>query len=214
LRETVRVQGAGRTDAGVHALGQVASCTCAGDLPAVLRSVNVALPEDVVVLAAERACEGFHARRDAVRRHYRYRLHRGPVALERNRCLPVHPFPDPERMREGARYLLGRHDFTSFASSVAAGERTDCVLERLDIIEEGGFLLVEATANRFLRKMVRTIVGSLLEVGWGKRPPEWLGEVLAARNRRVAGPVVAAKGLFLVAVDYPENLFGEGGGKR
>lgn len=203
LREPVRVTGAGRTDAGVHALGQVASFSAEADVAASLRSVNAVLPDDVVVREAVPVPDGFHARRDAVRRHYRYRLHPGPVALERRTCLVVRPWPDPGAMREAARHLLGARDFASLASSPEPGESTDCVVERVDIIEEASFLNVEVTANRFLRKMVRTIVGTLLEVGWGNRPPEWVSEVLAARDRRVAGPVIAPQGLFLVRVDYP-----------
>jgi tRNA pseudouridine38-40 synthase len=208
LREPVRVTGAGRTDAGVHALGQVASFAAEADVAASLRSVNAVLPDDVVVREARRAPDGFHARRDAVRRHYRYRLHPGPAALERRTCLVVRPWPDLEAMREAARHLPGRRDFASFASSPEPDESTDCFLERVDIIEDGSTWNVEVTANRFLRKMVRTLVGTLLEVGWGNRPPEWIPEVIAARNRRAAGPVIAPQGLFLVRVDYP----GDGAG--
>ncbi|HMB70207.1 MAG TPA: tRNA pseudouridine(38-40) synthase TruA [bacterium] len=208
LRETVRVTGAGRTDAGVHALGQVASFSSEVDVAASLRSINAVLPDDVIVREAVAARDDFHARRDAVRRHYRYRLHPGPTALERRTCLVVRPWPDLEAMREGARHLPGSRDFVSFASSPEPGESTHCVLERVDIIEEGSTWNVEVTANRFLRKMVRTLVGTLLEVGWGNRPPEWIRDVIQARDRREAGPVIAPQGLFLVRVDYP----GEGTG--
>jgi tRNA pseudouridine38-40 synthase len=211
LREDVRVTGAGRTDAGVHALGQVASLTSEEDVAGALRSVNAVLPDDVVVKEARPAPDGFHARRDAVRRHYRYRLHRGPVALERGRCLEVRPWPDVERMRQAALWLPGTRDFASLASSPEPGESTVCILERVDIIEEDPWLTVEVTANRFLRKMVRTLVGTLLEVGRGSRPPEWVRDVVAARDRRLAGPVVEARGLFLVRVDYPDALSGNGG---
>lgn len=203
LREPVRVTGAGRTDAGVHALGQVASFRAEADVASSLRSINAVLPDDVVVREARVVNARFHARRDAVRRHYRYRMHPGPVALERRTCLVVRPWPDVGAMREAARHLPGRRDFASFASSPEPDESTDCLLERVDIIEEDSFLNVEVTANRFLRKMVRTLVGTLLEVGWGNRPPEWIPEVIAARDRRVAGPVIAPQGLFLVRVDYP-----------
>jgi tRNA pseudouridine38-40 synthase len=208
LREPVKVTGAGRTDAGVHALGQVASFSSEVDVAAHLRSINAVLPDDVIVREARPAPDGFHARRDAVRRHYRYRLHPGPVALERRTCLVVRPWPDLEAMRAGARHLPGRRDFASLASSPEPDESTDCVLERVDIIEDDSTWNVEVTANRFLRKMVRTLVGTLLEVGWGNRPPEWIQEVIEARDRRTAGPVIAPQGLFLVRVDYP----GEGTG--
>jgi tRNA pseudouridine38-40 synthase len=204
LRQEVRVRGAGRTDAGVHALGQVASVTCAGDVTAALRSVNAVLPDDVVVRSAEPARDGFDARRDALRRRYRYVLHRGPTALERRYCLALDRFPDAARMAEAAARLPGRRDFVSFASGIDPEDGTECLLERADVQERGSFLDLEVTANRFLRKMVRTIVGTLLEVGWGSRPPEWIDDVVASRDRRAAGPVVPPRGLFLVAVDYPD----------
>jgi tRNA pseudouridine38-40 synthase len=203
LREPVRVTGAGRTDAGVHALGQVASVTCDGDPGGALRSINAVLPDDVVVLSAERVPDGFHARFDAVRRHYRYRLHRRPTALRRRTALVPVPFPDPERMARAAERLSGHRDFASFASSVEPGETTKCRLERVEIVERGELVNVEVTANRFLRKMVRTLVGTLLEVGRGKQPPEWVDDIIEARDRRKAGPVVPPTGLFLVAVEYP-----------
>jgi tRNA pseudouridine38-40 synthase len=209
LREEIGVQGAGRTDAGVHALGQVASLASDADVAGGLYSVNCVLPEDVIVRSAEKMSDGFHARFDAVRRHYRYRLHRGPAALERRTCLRVHPLPDVRRMRAAASRILGDRDYASFASDAPEGESTVCRVERCDVLEDGRFVNVEVTANRFLRKMVPTLVGSLLEVGWGKRPPEWIDEILEARDRRVAGPVLAPRGLILTAVDYPDSLEGE-----
>lgn len=212
LRESVRVTGAGRTDAGVHALGQVASLESEANVADSIRSINAVLPDDVVVRSVGRVPDGFDARRDAVRRHYRYRLHRGPVALDRRFCLEVRPFPDPSLLRAAAGLLPGKRDFAAFASSPEPGESTDCHLERVDIIERDSLLSVEVTANRFLRKMVRTLVGTLLEVGQGKRPPEWVLEVLDARDRRAAGAVVAPRGLFLVRIDYPGEP-GNGGTK-
>ena len=204
LREEVRVTGAGRTDAGVHALGQVASVTCRGDVVAALRSVNAVLAEDVVARSASAAPEGFDARRSALRRHYRYVVHRGPTALQRRFCLALDRLPDPARMNDAASRLLGRRDFMSFASGLEPGDGTECIVERAEVRERGDFLDFEVTANRFLRKMVRTVMGTLLEVGWGQRPPEWIDDVVAARDRRAAGTVVPPTGLFLVAVDYPD----------
>lgn len=211
-RETIRVQGAGRTDAGVHALGQVASVATDTDLDALRYAANSVLDDDVVIRSAVPAPDGFHARFDAVRRHYRYRLHRGPTALERRTSLAVRSFPEVEPMRVAARKLLGHHDFTSFATLGEPDEITECIVEKLDVVERGSFLDVEVSANRFLRRMVRTLVGTLLEIGQGKRPPEWIEEVLVARDRRAAGPVIAARGLCLVAVDYPTEP--EEGGRR
>ncbi len=205
LREEVRVTGAGRTDAGVHAAGQVVSLSTAADLPGALRSVNAVLPRDVVVRSAGSAPAGFDARRDAVRRHYRYRLHPGPTALHRRFAWVVDRGPDAEAMAAAAARLPGRRDFASFASGIEPDEGTECLLERVAVERRGPFLDLDVTANRFLRKMVRTIVGTLLEVGRGARPPEWIDDVIAARDRRAAGPVVPPEGLCLLAVDYPND---------
>ncbi|HMB68155.1 MAG TPA: tRNA pseudouridine(38-40) synthase TruA [bacterium] len=203
LRHPVRVTGAGRTDAGVHALGQVVSLESPEDVAAARRSLNGVLPDDVVVREAVAAPDGFHARYDAVRRHYRYRLHRGATAVHRRFAWEVRPEPDPEAMRAAAVRLTGHRDFASLASGTEPDETTECRLERVEVRERGAFLDVEVTANRFLRKMVRTMVGTLLEVGWGKQPPEWIDEVLAGRDRRLAGPVIPPTGLFLSGVEYP-----------
>ena len=210
LRRKVQVQGAGRTDAGVHALGQVASLTAPEDLAHRLYSLNAVLPADVVVRAAARVPEGFHARKSAVSRHYRYRLHQGPTALERRTCLPLKYPPDVAAMARAARLLVGQRDFASFAVEAEPGESTECRVERVDVAAEGRFLYVDVIANRFLRKMVRTLVGTLLEIGWGKRAPEWIEEVLEARDRSAAGPTVPPRGLILLRVEYPDTLSPEG----
>jgi tRNA pseudouridine38-40 synthase len=215
LRREVRVQGAGRTDAGVHALGQVASLTAPEDLKRVLSSVNAVLPDDVVVRSAARVPESFHARRSAVRRHYRYRLHQGPTALERRTCLVLRHPPDLDGMARAASLLPGQRDFASFAVEPEPAESTECRLERVDVAADGSFLYVDVIANRFLRKMVRTLVGTLLEIGWGKRAPEWIDEVLESRDRSAAGPTVSPRGLVLLSVEYPDALSPEGEvGKR
>lgn len=205
LREEPRVTGAGRTDAGVHAAGQVVSLESAADVAMALRSVNAVLPDDVVVRSAEPAPPGFDARRHAVRRHYRYRLHPGPTALHRRFAWVLDRRPDLPALAAAAARMPGRRDFASFASGVEPDEDTECVLERITVEERGPFVELDVTANRFLRKMVRTIVGTLLEVGRGARPPEWIDDVIAARDRRAAGPVVPPTGLCLVAVDYPND---------
>lgn len=204
LRRELRITGAGRTDAGVHAAGQVVSFVTDADVASSLRSVNAVLPRDVVVRSAAPALPGFDARRHALRRHYRYRMHRGPTALERRFAWVLDHRVDVPAMADAAARLPGRRDFVSFASGIEPGEGTECMLERAVLMERGAFLEVEVTADRFLRKMVRTIVGTLLEVGRGARPPGWIDDVIAARDRRAAGPVVPPTGLTLVAVEYPE----------
>lgn len=203
LQERVQVTGAGRTDAGVHASGQVAAITCERDLGEVLHSVNRFLDDDVVIRSAEPVAMDFHPRFQAVTRHYEYRLHRGPTALLRRSVWTPHPWPDLDLVAQAAERIPGTRDFASFASEVPPGESTECRLDRVQLKQEGELVTVEVTANRFLRKMVRTIVGTLLEVGRGKRPPSWIDEVLEARDRAAAGPVVPPTGLFLVRVDYP-----------
>ena len=205
LRAPIRVHGAGRTDAGVHALGQVASFEAEADVSSELAKVNGVLPEDIVVRSAEPERERFHARFDAVRRHYRYRIHRGPAAVERRTSLWLLRALDVEAMREAARLVPGSRDFASFGAPPEEGGTTECRLDRLDIVEDGRIVSVEASANRFLRKMVRTLVGTLLEIGAGKRPPRWIEDVIEARDRQAAGEVVPARGLFLVSVDYPNG---------
>ena len=206
LREPVRVAGAGRTDAGVHALGQVAGIRAGGDVGQALRSVNAVLPADVAVLSAAPAAPDFDPRRHALQRRYRYRLHRGRTPVHRRFCWEIDRPLDAARMGAAADRLPGHRDFASFASGLEPGDGTQCDLRSATLHERGAFLDLELTANRFLRKMVRTIVGTLLEVGWGSRPPEWIDDVIEARDRRAAGPVVPPTGLFLVAVDYPERV--------
>ncbi len=205
LRHPVRVTGAGRTDAGVHALGQVVGLESDVDVAAARRSLNGVLPDDVVVRSAEVVYDGFHARFDAIRRHYRYRMALDDTAVHRRTRWRVRPIPDVAAMRDAAARLVGERDFASLASALEPDEGTVCRVERVELKEQDRFLDLEVTANRFLRKMVRTMVGTLLEVGHGKRPPEWIEEMLEARNRRVAGPVIPPTGLFLVGVDYPEE---------
>jgi tRNA pseudouridine38-40 synthase len=208
LREPVRVHGAGRTDAGVHALGQVASFETEADVASELAKVNGVLPDDVVVRSAERAGERFHARFDAVRRNYRYRIHRGPSAVERRTALRLSRALDLGAMREAARLVPGSRDFASFGAAPEPGATTECRLDRLEIVEDGRIVSVEASANRFLRRMVRTLVGTLLEIGAGKRPARWIEEVIEARDRSAAGEAVPPRGLFLVSVDYPNGWNG------
>ncbi|WP_447973247.1 tRNA pseudouridine(38-40) synthase TruA [Nitrospira sp. Kam-Ns4a] len=202
----VRVIGAGRTDAGVHALGQVASFRCARDLaPEVwVRALNGLLPPDICVLAAEQVADDFHARYGATAKVYEYHILNRPVrsALERHRAWHVrHPLLI-EPMREAAALLLGRHDFSSFQNSPTDTENPVCDLRRLAVLHDSPLIRIEAEADRFLRQMVRAIVGTLVEVGLGKRPPVSLKDILAARDRRAAGTTAPAQGLYLVRVEY------------
>ena len=228
----VTVTGAGRTDAGVHALGQVAAFTIARELApdAVVRALNAHLPHAVRVLTAEDASPTFHPRFGARTKTYRYRLWNGDVMspFERRHAWHVPGPLDVEAMHKAARLLEGRHDFAAFqatGSSVATTEReilvsriADCGLRiGLGIGEESAIesairnpqsalLCYEVAGTGFLRHMVRIIVGSLVEVGRGRQPAAWIGGVIASRNRATAGPTAPPDGLFLVRVDYADAL--------
>lgn len=212
----VSVTGAGRTDAGVHALGQVASFTSNVSLPptAWLRALNDRLPPDLVVVDAATASARFNARRSAVGKRYDYRICRRPV---RPALLAKHawhwPYPlNVPHMRKAARRLIGRHDFAGFQNADphrAAGRSTRCVLRACRIIEESPELVIQLEADRFLYKMVRTIVGTLVEIGRGRWPVSRIDDILNERDRRLAGPPAPACGLYLVAVRYKGGLMGK-----
>lgn len=204
--ESVSVAGSGRTDAGVHALGQVASFRVATSMEPerLKRALNAVLPEDVAVLEIEEAPEEFHARFTAHRKLYRYEILNHPqrrVLHRERRQREARPL-DVEAMRKAAASLVGRHDFAAFTCSGSNPGSTVRTLDRLDVVREGEIVAVEAEGGGFLYKMVRTIVGTLLEVGRGERPPGSMSDVLAGRDRTRAGPSAPARGLTLVSVTY------------
>lgn len=205
--ETVRVHGAGRTDAGVHALGQVASVEVAfaHDTATLARALNAQLPEDVRVLAVEEAAPGFHARFSARSKSYRYCIRNGAVATPFERAYVWHvPQPlDVDAMRQAASRLLGRHDFSTFRSMGTDVPDAVRTLRISDVLGDAGSLLTyEVSGDGFLRHMVRAIVGTLVEVGRGWRDPEQMDALLQARDRARAGATAPPHGLFLVSVDY------------
>jgi tRNA pseudouridine38-40 synthase len=209
--ETVAVRGAGRTDTGVHALGQVAHANLGRDWPAgrVRDALNAHLrPEPVAVLSTERVPEAFDARFSAVCRRYRYRIvtRRAPLALERNRAWHVSRPLDAEAMHRAAQALVGRHDFTTFRAAECQARSPLKTLDRLDVRREGALVLIETQARSFLHSQVRSMVGSLKLVGEGKWPEHQVGEALRRRDRAACGPLAPPYGLYLVGVDYPETL--------
>ncbi len=215
LGEEPRLYAAGRTDAGAHAEGQVANFSYTGRLaPERLRAaLNARLPPDVVILAVDEVGPGFHARYSARWRHYRYRYLDRPArpALDRGRCWHLRGQVDVAAMAEAAGCLVGRHDWTTFCSaSEPPGDRVRTVREAR-VVREGRFVDLHLCAEGFLRGQVRSIAGALAEVGRGRRPPTWVGEILAARDRRLAPRAAPASGLTLVAVFYGEGLRGEQG---
>ena len=206
--ETLTLRGAGRTDAGVHALGQVAHVDLARDWSGeTLRDgLNAHLrPEPVAVLAAESVADDFDARFSAIRRHYRYRIltRRAPPALARGRVWHVKRPLDAAAMQSGAARLLGRHDFTTFRSAECQARSPIKTLDRLDVAQAGEEITVAATARSFLHNQVRSLVGSLKLVGEGRWSADDLQHALEARERSACGPVAPAAGLYLMQVDYP-----------
>jgi tRNA pseudouridine38-40 synthase len=215
--ERVLPQGSGRTDAGVHALGQVASFALEAAIPAenLVRALNRSLPQSVRVLAAEVVAESFHARHSAVRKTYEYRIFERAEGI----CSPfVAPYVwdcrwglEMEAMREAAGMLCGTHDFTSFAAvdpDVAMreggveGPNPVKTVFASCVVREEGLLRYRVTGSGFLHHMVRNIVGTLVDVGRGQMDAGAMRGILAARDRAAAGPTAPAQGLFLVCVEY------------
>jgi tRNA pseudouridine38-40 synthase len=203
----VAVAGAGRTDAGVHALGQVAAFSLPRDLEprALQHALNALLPPDVRVLEAAPAPPGFHPRRSAVSKLYRYELDCGGTQLpQRRRFAGFSPRPlDEAAVGRAAALYLGRHDFASLASSGSSVKTTVRTVARSQATFAGSTLVYETEADGFLRKMVRSMVGGLIEAGRGARSPEDLARALAARDRRAWPAPAPACGLTLVRVQYP-----------
>jgi tRNA pseudouridine38-40 synthase len=204
--EPTPVSAAGRTDRGVHARAQVAHFETSASRPltAWVRGVNAFLPESVAVLWAHRVPEEFHARYSAVARTYRYRLTNRPVrpALAARYAGWYHAPLDAQSMRDGARALLGEHDFSAFRAAECEAKTAVRTVHDIAVERAGDEIEIVIRANAFLQHMVRNIVGTLVYVGNGKHPPAWVGEVLASRDRAQAAPTFAAEGLYLERVDY------------
>ncbi len=205
LGAAVRVTGASRTDAGVHARGQVASLRAAAAAGALVHGTNAHLPEDVRVLAAEVTPPGFHARKHAWAKEYRYHLRRVAVLspLDAPFALRVDAGLDVAAMAAATALLVGRHDFTAFAKSGGSARDPHRRLDLAEWLEEGDALTFRVVGEGFLRGMVRALVGTLLEVGRGRRTPASFGALLAGRTRGEAGPNAPAHGLVLEHVGYP-----------
>ena len=220
----VAVTGAGRTDAGVHALGQVAAFSIERPLTAenVVRALNARLPDAVRVLSAEETPASFHARFDVRAKSYRYRICNGDIfsPFERRYAWHVPGALDTAAMQAAARMVEGVHDFAAFQSAGSGAKTTvravtsSLVLRPFESLrvalssvegrraQDERLITYDVTGNGFLRHMVRAIVGSIVEVGRGRHPPEWMAEVIASRDRGRAGPTAPARGLFLVSVTY------------
>jgi tRNA pseudouridine38-40 synthase len=217
LRREVLTTGAGRTDSGVHALGQVVSFDAAGDEPepgVLRRSLDALTGAGIVVREVRVARTGFSARFDAVSREYRYRIADGPVPplFLGTWAWHVAARLDGAAMAEAAAGLIGEHDFRSFCVAESAeGQRTVRRLDAVEVLEEEHLgercLTLRVVGNAFLHSMVRVVVGTLVEVGAGRRPGDWVSEALAARERSAAGPTAPAHGLTLWRVEYPDDVW-------
>jgi tRNA pseudouridine38-40 synthase len=209
--QCVRILASGRTDAGVHALGQVVRFRSDTQLSpeVLLRALNAVLPDDIAIRDISEIFEDFHPIAHAIRKRYRYVIHNGPVrdVFRRNHCWHFNRGRlDADAMLRAALPLIGKHDFSSFESSGAP--RKDSVRTVFDLTVQRGrgdeqdWITVEVEADGFLYNMVRAIVGTLVEVGRCARSETWPAEVLQAANRSQAGPTAPPQGLFLVKVDY------------
>jgi tRNA pseudouridine38-40 synthase len=214
--QPVSVAGAGRTDAGVHALGQVASVSLRRSLDgrAIVGALNARLPGAVRVLEAAAVGPGFHARFSARAKYYRYRIWNARVMRPQERRYAWHvPVPlDVHAMAAAARLLEGRHDLTAFRSAGGAAGRAERIISRSEVVLHAGdrppaapadpLVSYEIQADGFLRHTVRAIAGTLVEVGLGRRSVEWVSDVVRSRDRKQAGPTAPARGLVLVGVQY------------
>ncbi len=205
----VTVHGAGRTDAGVHALAQVASVALSApiDPPILARALNAELPRDVRVLSAEEVAPAFHARFSATGKVYEYRIVNAPIVspfLHRYVWHVAVPL-DVGAMREASTLLTGAHDFAAFQGSGSVVASTERIVRAITWEDGGGYdlpLVMRVEGNGFLRHMVRNIAGTLVEIGIGRWPAARAAEILSSRDRTQAGPTAPAQGLFLVRVDY------------
>ncbi|MEE8528937.1 MAG: tRNA pseudouridine(38-40) synthase TruA [Gammaproteobacteria bacterium] len=205
----VAVVCAGRTDAGVHATGQVIHFDTQAERPghAWVLGGNRYLPNDINILWSRQTSEDFHARFNAASRSYSYFVlnRRERSSLHRHRAYWVHRSLDHKAMGEAARHLTGRHDFSSFRSASCQARTTERTIHSIAVERDADVIRIEVTANAFLQHMVRNIVGVLVRIGSGEAPASWMQEVLGARDRIKAATTTPAAGLYLVQVSYPEK---------
>jgi len=208
-QEDTRMVPAGRTDAGVHALGQVVhfEANWRHTAPELERALNALLPTSIAVASMEAVSPDFHARYDATSRRYRYQVWNSPVRCPLNYRYTLH-YPLPlmvERMCQALQYILGDHDFRAFAGGEEPNSVTVRRVEDVRCERHGDLIVIEVEANAFVRHMMRRLVGTLLEIGEGKHAPEFMSELLASGDKARAGPTVPARGLCLVRVLYNER---------
>ena len=209
IQEKVEIHGAGRTDAGVHALGQVANFKTNSIIPAerLLHAVNFYLPPDITVKEVSDAEESFHARYCAKSKVYQYTLFNDwtRTSLHRNFFYVCGFRLDVDKMIAATRHLMGTHDFTSFTTKALCGKNRIRTIKKLDIKKDGRYIYFTIEADGFLYNMARTSVGTLIEIGRGKIAVESISDILDAKDRNLAGPTAPAKGLCLMEVKYEND---------
>lgn len=210
LRREIPVTGQGRTDAGVHALKTFAHVDV-NELPFDEKiwayKWNALLPADISVQKIMQVKDDAHARFSARRRFYRYRICTKKNPFENGRAWMLYRTLETADMLKAAAYLKGAHDFTSFSSARSDTENRICTVDKISIHEQDGILMMDISADRFVMNMVRTIMGTLAEVGLGKRQAESIPAILSAKNRESAGENAPPQGLFLTDVEYPSDIF-------
>lgn len=209
LQEEIQVIGASRTDAGVHAMGNIAVFDTVSRMPAekIAYAMNQRLPEDIRIQKSEEVPCDWHPRRCESRKTYEYRIYRAefPMPVKRLYALFTYHALDINKMREAAAYLEGEHDFKSFCQINAQVQSTVRTLYSVEVEEQGRDLVIRVCGNGFLYNMVRIIVGTLLEIGQGKRDPMEIYEILEAKDRSAAGPTAPAHGLMLVKYEFMDE---------
>lgn len=205
-KKTVKVVASGRTDAGVHALGQVIHFDTHLDIPADrwVQAMNAMLPKDIAVLSAEPVAENFHARYNAQGKTYKYEIQLSKIRNPLMRHYAYHyPYPiDIGRIEKAIKYALGTHDFSSFCAANTDVKDKVRTIHSIDCVQAGDVLTLTYTGNGFLYNMVRILTGTLIEIGSGKREPEEMANIIAARNRSAAGKTAPPQGLYLQQVYY------------
>lgn len=209
LKEETEVIGASRTDAGVHALGNIAVFDTFSRIPAekISYALNQRLPEDIRIQKSEEVAPEWHPRHCESRKTYEYRIYRGtfPMPVKRLYSFFTYHLLDVDRMREAAACLVGEHDFKSFCQANAQVESTVRTIYSIEVEEQGPEVIIRVCGNGFLYNMVRIIAGTLLEVGQGKREPASLEKVLLTRSRSAAGPTAPPQGLTLIKYEFLES---------
>ncbi len=206
LNEKISLIGGSRTDAGVHALCNVAVFDSDTNIPAekLAYAINVQLPLDIRIMKSEEVPKDFHPRHCETRKTYEYRISRGEFPLPTKRLYSYFTYHslDVEKMREAAVFLVGEHDFKSFCAAAAAVESTVRTIYSITVTEEGDDVVIQVCGNGFLYNMVRIIAGTLMEVGKGKWEPKSMQSILSAKDRRCAGPTAVACGLTLIKYEF------------